>query len=257
MVAQSGKRLEQYEQYTKDFVDYWDELINWEGRARGEGGFYQRLLTANGAETVADVACGTGFHSVSFTRSGFKVHASDGSKNMVAKTLENARQASVDLHDAQVIDWLNLSKEHGENAFDAVTCLGNSLTHVFDHEARRDVLEEFVKILKPGGIILLDHRNYDSMLQHGYTSKHKYYYTGKGVDARPAELNRRIARFEYTFPDGAIFHLNMYPLRAGYVHHLLEDAGFVNVEQYGDFQRPYDINDVDFIQQVAYKPRAD
>ena len=55
-------------EYTKDFVSYWDDLIGWEGRERGENGFFQRMLTAYDARTVLDCACGTGFHSVTLAR---------------------------------------------------------------------------------------------------------------------------------------------------------------------------------------------
>lgn len=45
----------------------------------------------------------------------------------------------------------------------------------------------------------------------------------------------------------------MYPLRQDYLTHLLEDAGFINVERFGDLQRPYDRREVDFVQQVAFR----
>ncbi|MFP4560564.1 MAG: class I SAM-dependent methyltransferase [Thiohalorhabdus sp.] len=246
----------EHEQYTPDFADYWDDLVGWEKREEGEGGFYERLLAASNCETVADVACGTGYHAITLAKNGFKVTASDGSENMVRKTEENAKQMGVTLQDTKVVDWVKASQYLGENSYDAVICLGNSFTHLFEHEARRDALEEFFKVVKPGGMVVIDHRNYDSMLEHGYSSKHNYYYSGKGVDAYPAELNRYLARFEYVFPDGAKFQLKMYPLRQDYVSHLLEDAGFINVVRYGDFEKPYDRDEVDFIQQVAYKPRG-
>ena len=245
----------EHEQYTPDFADYWDDLVGWEKREAAEGGFYERLLTAANCQTVADVACGTGYHAIALAKHGFKVTASDGSENMVKKTEENAKQMGVQLQDTMTVDWVKLTKDLGENSFDAVLCLGNSFTHLFEHEARRDALEEMFRVVKPGGMVIIDHRNYDSMLEHGYSSKHNYYYSGKGVDAYPAELNRYLARFEYVFPDGAKFQLKMYPLRQDYVSHLLEDAGFINVERYGDFEKPYDRDEVDFIQQIAYKPR--
>jgi len=245
----------EHEQYTPDFADYWDELVGWEKREAAEGGFYERLLAASNCNSVADVACGTGYHAITLAKNGFAVTASDGSDNMVRKTEENAKQMGVALKDTKVVDWVKASKDLGENSYDALICLGNSFTHLFEHEARRDALEEFFKVIKPGGMVIIDHRNYDSMLEHGYTSKHNYYYSGKGVDAYPAELNRYLARFEYVFPDGAKFQLKMYPLRQDYVSHLLEDAGFINVARYGDFEKPYEREEVDFIQQVAYKPR--
>ncbi len=256
MTIQNRDAGHQHEQYTPDFVDYWDDLVGWEGRTASEGGFYEKLLKEAGAREVADVACGTGFNAINLARSGLVVTATDGSDNMIGKTRENAQQMGVRFAHTQVADWLNLPAELGEERFDALVCLGNSFTHIFDHEERRDILEAFFKVLRPGGIVIIDHRNYDSMLDHGYSSSHQHYYTGKGVDAYPATLHRQLARFEYKFPDGAHFQLNMYPLRQDYVSHLLEDAGFRQVTRYGDFERPYDREAVDFVQQVAVKPKA-
>lgn len=243
-------------EYTKDFVGYWDELIGWEGREKAEAGFFQRLLAAHNCRTVIDVACGTGFHSIMLARDGFEVTATDGSENMIHRTLANAQDRKVRLAAAHCVDWLHLREKLGENRFDALLCLGNAFTHLFDHEARREALAAMYAVVKPGGLVVIDQRNYDSMLANGFSSRHRYYYTGRGVHAEPVELSRTRARFRYAFPDGAVFHLTMYPLKQDYLTHLLEDAGFVDVTRYGDFQRPYSLDEVDFIQQVAFKPRV-
>ncbi len=243
------------QEYNDDFVDIWDDLIGWEGRAESEAGFFHRRLDAYDMRNVVDVGCGTGFHSVTLAKEGFNVTACDGAANMVAKTQENAREHGVQLADARTVDWLKLEEEFGADQFDALICLGNAFTHLFDHETRRDALSNMLAILKPGGMIILDHRNYDDILKNGYRSKHQYYYTGKGVDARPVEITRTCTKFEYTFPNGAVHNLHMYPLTQDYVSFLLGDAGFVDVNRYGDFERPYQHYEPDFIQQVGFTPR--
>lgn len=242
-------------EYTTDFVDNWDDLIGWEGREEGEARFFHRILDAYGFEHVADIAAGTGFHAVKLAEAGFKVTATDGAQTMVEKTIANAQAHGVALFDVRCVDWLKLHKEFGDSAFDAVVCLGNAFTHLQEHEARRDALAAIYGILKPGGIVMIDHRNYDSILDQGYNSKHKYYYTGDDVDVRPIRISRTMVKFEYSFPSGEKHHLQLYPLKQNYVTHLLEDAGFVDVTRYGDFERPYDHYDPDFIQQVAFKPK--
>ncbi|MBA1148260.1 class I SAM-dependent methyltransferase [Ectothiorhodospiraceae bacterium WFHF3C12] len=244
----------QYRQYTPGFADYWDELVGWEDRLEREGAFYERLLKAHGATDVADVATGTGVNAVALARAGFRVTATDGSENMLAKARENAAARGAGFVDTRVADWLTLDETLGAERFDAVVCLGNSFTHLFDHEARRDALHAMYRVLRPGGMLIIDQRNYDTMLDEGYSSKHAYCYTGDGVDVGPVELNRGLAKFQYRFADGATFQLNMYPLRQNYLTHLLEDAGFINVERYGDLRRPYVLSEVDFIQQVAFRP---
>jgi len=242
-------------EYTEAFVSNWDDLIDWEGREQGESAFFERLLNSYGVEHVADIACGTGYHSVQLALHGFTVTATDGAQTMVEQTRENAEAQNAKLHELRCVDWLNLGQEFGDAAFDAVVCLGNAFTHLFDHEARRDALAAIYAVLKPGGLVIIDHRNYDSILDQGYNSKHRYYYTGQNVDVHPIQTSRRMVKFQYSFDSGETHHLTLYPLKQNYLTHLLEDAGFMDVTRYGDFERPYDHYDPDFIQQVGFKPK--
>mgnify|MGYP003325627444 CR=1 FL=1 len=66
------------EEYTPEFVGRWDELINWEGRRRSEQGFFEQILSENGVGKVLDIACGTGYHTITLTQSGFDVMGADG-----------------------------------------------------------------------------------------------------------------------------------------------------------------------------------
>ena len=61
------------EEYVRSFVDKWDELIDWDGRAESEGEFFIEVLREYGAKKVLDVSTGTGFHSVRLLKAGFEV----------------------------------------------------------------------------------------------------------------------------------------------------------------------------------------
>jgi hypothetical protein len=91
------------------------------------------------------------------------------------------------------------------------------------------------------------------MLDHGFASRHKYYYCGDQVTAEPEYIDDGLARFKYTFPDGCEYTLNMFPLRKNYVLRLMRDAGFERVRTYGDFQETYQENEPDFFIHVAEK----
>ena len=242
-------------EYTQDFVSRWDRLIGWEGRAESENGFFERLLEKNNCKRVGDIATGTGFHAIQLANAGFEVVATDGAKNMVDKTVENADHLDVELADAKVVDWRELDQKFEANSFDALLCLGNAFTHLFDEDDRRKSLDAMMRVLKPGGLAIIDHRNYDKILDHGYDNKHAYYYVGNGVDARPAEVSEKAVKFEYSYPDGNKFHLTMFPLRQSYVRKLLDEAGFTEIQSYGDFSEKFDPEDVDFLQVIARKPR--
>ena len=109
------------------------------------------------------------------------------------------------------------------------------------------------KALRHDGILILDQRNYDEMLDHGFTSKHKYYYCGDQVTAAPEYIDEGLARFKYSFTDGCEYTLNMFPLRKGYVRRLLREAGFQHIRTYGDFEESYCENEADFFIHAAEK----
>lgn len=238
-------------EYVMSFVEKWDELIDWEARAASEGQFFVDILRARGKETVLDVASGTGFHSVRLTAAGFDVTSADGSAAMLAKAFQNAQGRGLILKTVQA-DWRWLTRSI-QGTYDAIICLGNSFTHLHDEQDRRRALAEFYSALKHDGILILDQRNYDYMLDHGFKFKHKYYYCGDKVSAEPEYIDDGLVRFKYSFPDGQEYTLNMFPLRKNYLRRLIREAGFERVRTYGDFQETFQENDPDFFIHVAEK----
>ena len=238
-------------EYVMAFVEKWDELIDWSARADSEGRFFIDVLRARGKETVLDVACGTGFHSVRLNEAGFNVTSADGSAAMLAKAFANGQGRGLILKTVQA-DWRWLNRDI-QGKYDAIICLGNSFTHLHAESDRRRALAEFYAALKHDGILILDQRNYDTMLDEGFKSKHKYYYCGDKVSAEPEHIDDSLVRFKYSFPDGATYTLNLCPIRKNYVRRLLSEAGFERVRTYGDFQETYAENDPDFFIHVAEK----
>ena len=241
-------------EYIQSFVEKWDNLIDWNARAESEGQFFIDMLRARGKDKVLDVATGTGFHSVQLKKAGFDVTSADGNAEMLSKAFENARENGFVLKTVHA-DWRWLNKDiHGK--FDAIICLGNSFTHLFDERDRRKALAEFYSALKHDGILILDQRNYDAILDVGFDSKHKYYYCGDNVVAEPEHIDKGLARFRYSFPDGSTFNLNMFHLRRSEARRLMKEVGFQRIKTYGDFQETYEENDPDFLIHVAEKTYA-
>jgi glycine/sarcosine N-methyltransferase len=238
-------------EYVESFVDKWDALIDWERRAKSEGEFFIETLRQHGAKKVLDVATGTGFHSVMLSKAGFEVTSVDGSQEMLSKAFENARDHGQMLRTIHS-DWRWLNK-HVHDLYDAVICLGNSFTHLHNDNDRRKSLAEFYATLRHDGILVLDQRNYDALLDHQIKPTHNYYYCGQDVRAYPEHIDPSLARFCYEFTDGAQFHLNMFPLRKAYVRRLMSEVGFQNVTTYGDFQETFREAEPDFFVHVAEK----
>ena len=241
------------QQYSPEFAGRWDELIDWEGRATAENNFFHDILKAHGVEKVLDIACGTGFHAVTLKAAGFDVTAADGAPNMLVQTRQNAQRFGIG--DLRIVEaeWTRLGESFPGEQFDAVICLGNAFTHLFHEGDRMRALSEVYRLLTSGGIAIIDQRNYDAILDKGFSSKHQSYYLGESVDVRPEELSEELLTMRYEYTDGEVHFLTICPIRQDYVTSLLLGAGFRSVKRYGDFVEGYDFYEPDFVIQVASK----
>lgn len=121
---------------------------------------------------------------------GFEVVSSDASDKMLKYAFkERWNRRKEDAFDKWIIEeanWLHIYddiKHVVGDGFDAVICLGNSFAHMMDsfgdQREQKQAIKNFEKCLKPGGILLIDHRNYDNILETGSTpSKSLYYNVG-------------------------------------------------------------------------------
>ena len=142
--------------------DY-DLMVSWPQRLAREEAFFQRTFSEAGVRRVLDAACATGVHAVSFARSGLACAAADVSSVMVETARRKARSAGVEV-DFQVAGFGGLTERFGAG-FDAVTCIGNSLPHLLDDESLSTALSDFAHTLRPGGILIVQNRNYDRVLR--------------------------------------------------------------------------------------------
>ncbi|WP_157596820.1 glycine/sarcosine N-methyltransferase [Saccharomonospora saliphila] len=238
-------------EYVGGLVDKWDELIDWDRRAEAEGTFFVDQLRRHGARSVLDVATGTGFHSVRLREAGFDTVSADGSAHMLARAFSNGLTRGHVLSTVHA-DWRTLGRDVA-GRFDALVCLGNSFTHLFAEHDRRKALAEFYAALNHDGVLVLDQRNYDAILDGDAGGNRTYYYCGTEVTAAPEHVDEGLARYRYTFADGDEYHLNMCPVRRDYVRRLLREAGFGRVDTYGDFRAVDGEDQPDYFIHVARK----
>ncbi len=179
-VATSSARM--YDDFSGDY----DRFVNWEGRLGAELPFLESQLEAVDARRVLDAACGTGMHAIALAKRGYQVVGADLSAGMIDLARANATQAGVDVP-FQVAGFGELRKAldsagpgaggqgsspflSGQDrlAFDALLCLGNSLPHVLTPEDLLHVLRDFAAVLRPGGLLLIQNRNFDAVLAEGH-----------------------------------------------------------------------------------------
>ena len=87
-------------------------------------------------------------------------------------------------------NWLSLPEadvKFPPDGFDAVMCLGNSFAHLQDFDGTQDkqrlAIANFHQVLKPGGFLIIDHRNYDAILDTGKAPAKNIYYQGDVIQS--------------------------------------------------------------------------
>lgn len=138
-------------------VDY-DRFVNWEGRLSHELPFFASLFERHGVRRVLDAACGTGHHAIALAQRGYRVIGTDLSAPMIARAVENAAAQDVDV--TFTVAGLGRYAALGQT-FDAAICLGNSLPHLLSEEAVQEALADFAAVLRPGGVLVIQNRNFD------------------------------------------------------------------------------------------------
>jgi SAM-dependent methyltransferase len=103
-------------------------------------------------------------HALALAKAGYQVAGADFSREMINKANLNAQSAHMELP-FEVAGFGSLASAFGEARFDAVFCLGNSLPHLILDEDVDFALIDFFTCLKPGGLLLIQNRNFDAVIQ--------------------------------------------------------------------------------------------
>jgi len=161
-------------------------------------------LNSLGIKHVLDVACGTGIDSIMLLEEGFRVMSTDASDRMLKYALKTRwnrrREPAFDNWVIEEANWLTLPEDIVKpgKGLDAVMCLGNSFSHLpdvqKDGQTHARAIRNFWEMLKPGGYLIIDHRNYDYILDEGKTPANSIYYNSKhikGIDTSVLYMNNK------------------------------------------------------------------
>lgn len=237
-----------YDQFSKVY----DRFVNWEERLSHELPFLVSKLgnvnhASNQTATILDAACGTGHHIIALKDNGFDVIGADISSNMVEIAQHNANKSGFTIPFKQA-EFGKLSETFGDKRFDGLLCLGNSLPHCLDDEALSETLSDFRTVMRPGGKLIIQNRNFDQVIKmkNRWMGPQSYQERGKSWI---------FIRFYDFDPDGLItFNIlilskqgeedyqqrvistRLQPLLKYELIRALEITGFVDLELYGDLQ---------------------
>lgn len=147
----------------------YDYFVNWKSRLAYELPFLIKEISNSGDNPhelkVLDAACGTGQHAIALANEGFQMSGADLYPEMISQARTNAFSADQNLI-LKTVGFGNMAKAFNGQQFDALLCLGNSLPHVQSHKKLAETLADFAALVKPGGILILQSRNFDRVLKY-------------------------------------------------------------------------------------------
>ncbi|KAG1924824.1 glycine N-methyltransferase [Pimephales promelas] len=197
---------------------------------------------------------------------GFKVVSVDASDKMLKYALkerwERRKEPAFDNWVIEEANWLTLDEDVKKpgDGFDAVICLGNSFAHLPDFKGDQSdqklALQNIASMVKPGGILIIDHRNYDYILETGQAPQGKniYYKSDLRQDISTSVLwvnnKPHMITLDYTLilpqaediqtpPETSKFRLSYYPHRVESFKEILRASFLGKCEHnvYGDFKQ--------------------
>lgn len=142
----------------------YDSWSAWDKRLDREIKFLKKIFKENNVKTALDYACGTGMHVIALNKIGFEVAGSDIDKQMIHQAKENAKKQKITAQ-FKVSDFRNLDKIYSQT-FDAVLCIGNSISHITTEKDLQKSLGQMYSILNKDGTLVLHLRNYEKMLKY-------------------------------------------------------------------------------------------
>ena len=115
-----------------------------------ESYYYAQKWKREGRKSVLDLGCGLGRHAVLFAKYGFKVTATDISKDALDFLRKYRREQGVDIS-CRLADMEKLP--FADDAFDAIFAM-HSAGHA-DTQGMKRVMEEIKRVLKPDGTVFM------------------------------------------------------------------------------------------------------
>lgn len=141
------------------------DLLEDEARWQTYRRHWQTVLDGAQIETLLDVSIGSGGVTLPLAELGVRLSGSDLSETMLARCREKAAAKGIGI-DLRQSDFCAVGARF-DAQFDCVASTGNSLPYV-PHDSVCRALAQMDSLVRPGGYLYFDMRNWDKILQNKY-----------------------------------------------------------------------------------------
>jgi SAM-dependent methyltransferase len=225
-------------EWTKQFFDgtwlkYGFELVTAE-QTKGEVSFIEKELKLRRKESLLDLCCGIGRHSIPLAQKQYRVTGIDANPDYVRTAISNAITKKVD---AKFIQG-DVRNNPFVNKFEAAICVWSSFGYYSEDDDFR-ILKGVHKALKANGRFLIDVPNRDFIINHFRPRDWTKAGSGYVMEKRFFQVDSSRMQTSWIFAgDGRLTRkkseMRLYALHE--LEALLLKARFKIVKRYGNFQ---------------------
>ncbi|TFF67543.1 methyltransferase domain-containing protein [Candidatus Thorarchaeota archaeon] len=200
------------------------------------------LLAIEDGNTILDLCCGIGRHTLEFARCGFTVVGVDRTKQYVETARKTAQDEGLDV-EFVVDDMRTFTREA---AFDAILSMYTSFGYFDAHEEQMRVLRNVYSSLKPGGRFVYQSMGKEVLARIFLPNNWSETEDGFHLERREVseDWSKMSNKWHYIRrDDGAIRSWNVehWIYSAAEFKRMLADTGFSEAKVYGDLDgSPYD-----------------
>jgi ubiquinone/menaquinone biosynthesis C-methylase UbiE len=228
--------------YEKFAYDYDEFGAAFEEYLIDEKSFYEALFAKHNVKTILDCACGTGQHLYMFSEMGLCVSGSDYSESMLDVAKNNLKKLGKEIPLCQC-DFRFLEQKH-TNTFDSVVCLATALPHLHTDEDLVTALKSMRNRLNKNGVLILTQgtTHFNLTLPPIEVIVNKKDFSRVFVKEHDSQFQtiRVLDLFHSEARTGSNQYDFVYRIILDDAYRkLLAEAGFENIQIYGD----YDMND--------------
>jgi glycine/sarcosine N-methyltransferase len=240
--------------FEPQLADQWHRFVSAQARVEALGPFVedriQRLKTKR--PRILDAATGIGCDSIYLIDRGYDVVSNEIEHKFASFAREVAETSGVKLK-LKRYDWRHFEHMAQASSFDVVLAFGNSLSCLEAEVDVRAVLARFCHLLRPGGLLIVDERNYpamaakrEEMTRPDFRIPPTFPYCGTSIQARPIDVPDRLGvdgdlltlEYDQSSDGEKVGTFKVLPFAEGQLRGLLEDTGFVDIEALYNLRDP-------------------